>query len=186
RFAEDGPQWPWLAVSAAVGYGLLIWGLFAWKNTLGFEIGALKASLVEFAVVMIYITRDITFIQWCRLTRMRAPVLKGILFASLYYVSTIVLSTVFSVSSETLGQYSYAVLTPAGGFETGPSNPHFQMAVFVGMGIQLALIVLLQMAIVARLRYAIGEVVSRKSGAELRKVLTGGSPVTTRPKPTRV
>src|SRR5208282_4388347 len=120
-FAEDGPQWPWLAVSAAVGYGLLIWGLFAWKNTLGFEIGALKASLVEFAVVMIYITRDITFIQWCRLTRMRAPVLKGILFASLYYVSTIVLSTVFSVSSETLGQYSYAVLTPAGGFETGPS-----------------------------------------------------------------
>lgn len=158
-FAEDGPQWPWLALSAAVGYGLLIWGLFAWKNTLGFEAGALKASLVEFAIVLIFITRDITFIQWCRLTRMRAPVLKGVLFAGLYYVAAIVLSAVFSVYSEAGGRNAYALLTPVGAFETGPFNPHFPVAVFVGMGIQLAVIVFLETAIMARLRHAICEAV---------------------------
>lgn len=62
-FAEDGPQWPWLVLSAAVGYGLLVWGLFVWKNELGFESETLKAGLVEFAVVVIFVTRDIAFIQ---------------------------------------------------------------------------------------------------------------------------
>jgi hypothetical protein len=155
--AEDGPQWPWLALSAAVGYGLLLWGLFAWENTLGFESRALKLGLLEFAVVLIFITRDIAFIQWCRLTRMRAPVLKGILFAGLYYVAAIVLSVVASVYSETQGWYFYSVLTPVGAFGQAPSDLHFPMAVFVGMGIQLAVIVLLEMAIVARLRPAVAE-----------------------------
>jgi hypothetical protein len=155
-FAEDGPQWPWLALSAAVGYGLLLWGLFTWKNALGFESRALKVGLLEFAVVLIYITRDIAFIQWCRLTRMRAPVLKGILFVGLYYVAAIVLSVVGSVYSATQGRYFYSVLTPVGAFEPGPPSLHFPAAVFVGMGIQLGLIVLLEIATMARLRPAIG------------------------------
>jgi len=160
-FAEDGPQWPWLVLSAGVGYGLMVWGLFAWKNELGFESEALKAGLVEFAVVLIFIARDITFIQWCRLTRMRAPVLKGVLFVGLYYVAAIVLSTVVGVYSETQGQNSYALLTPVGAFQTSPFSPHFSLEVFVGIGIQLAVIVLLEMAIMARLRHAVCEAASR-------------------------
>jgi hypothetical protein len=157
-FAEDGPQWPWLTLSAAVGYALLVWGLFAWKDNLGFESGALKVGLVEFAVVLIFITRDITFIQWCRLTRMRAPVLKGVLFAGLYYFAAIVLSVVSSVYSPTRGPYFYSLLTPVGAFELVPPDLQFPIAVFVGMGIQLAVIVLLELAIMARLRHAVGEV----------------------------
>jgi ABC-type transport system involved in multi-copper enzyme maturation permease subunit len=156
-FAEDGPQWPWLVLSAAVGYGLLVWGLFAWKNELGFGPEALKTGLVEFVVVLIFIARDITFIQWCRLTRMRAPVLKGVLFVGLYYVAAIVLSTVVGVYSEAQGRGIRALLTPAGAFETLPFSPHFSLEVFVGMGIQLGAIVLLEMAIMARLRHAVGE-----------------------------
>jgi len=160
-FAEDGPQWPWLVLSAAVGYGLLVWGLFAWKNELGFESAALKAGLVEFAVVVVFVTRDITFIQWCRMTRMRAPVLKGVLFAGLYYVAAVVLTIVCGVYSYTLGRYFSSLLTPVGAFEPGPPNLHFPAAVFVGMGIQLGLIVLLEIAIMGRLRPAIGGAVPR-------------------------
>ncbi len=159
--AEDGPQWPWLLLSAAVGYGLLVWGLFAWKNDLGFESAALKAGLVEFAVVVIFVTRDITFIQWCRMTRMRAPVLKGVLFAGLYYVAAVVLTIVCGVYSNTLGRRFSSLLTPAGVFEPTPPHLHFPVAIFVGMGIQLGLIVLLEMAIMVRLRPAIGAVVPR-------------------------
>jgi len=158
-FAEDGPQWPWLALSAAVGYGLLLWGLFAWKNALGLEPAAFRMGLLEFAVVLIFITRDITFIQWCRLTRMRAPVLKGVLFAGLYYVAAIVLSTVVLVYSEARGQDIYALLTPVGEFQPAPSNPHYAMWGLIGMGVQLAVIVFLQTTIVARLRRTVAEAV---------------------------
>jgi ABC-type transport system involved in multi-copper enzyme maturation permease subunit len=156
-FAEDGPQWPWLGLSAAVGYALLIWGLFAWKNELGFEPEALKTGLVEFGVVGIFITRDIVFIQWCRLTRMRSPVLKGILFAGLYYVAAIVLCVVCGIYSATQGRHLYSLLTPVGAFEWAPSRSHFSLSVFVGMGIQLAVIVLLETTIMSRLRRTVGE-----------------------------
>ncbi len=159
-FAEDGPQWPWLACSAAVGYGLLVWGLFAWKTELGFEAEALKIALVEFAVVAIFVTRDITFLQWCRLTHMRAPALKGILFIGLYYAAAIVMSIVLGVNSAARGQNAYAVLTPIGAFETSPFNPHFAFGIFIGMGIQFAVIVLLEIAITARLRHATLDAVS--------------------------
>jgi hypothetical protein len=110
-------------------------------------------------VVVIFVTRDIAFIQWCRLTRMRAPALKGVLFAGLYYVAAIVLSIVCGIYSNTLGRYFSSLLTPVGAFEPAPPNLHFPVAVFVGMGIQLGLIVLLEMAIMARLRPSVGEAV---------------------------
>jgi len=142
--------------SAAVGYGLLLWGLFTWKNALGFESRALKVGLLEFAVVLIYITRDIAFIQWCRLTRMRAPVLKGILFVGLYYVAAIVLSVVGGVYSATQGRYFYSVLTPGGSVRARSSQPSFSSGGLCWYGIQLGLIVLLEIATMARLRPAIG------------------------------
>jgi hypothetical protein len=159
-FAEDGPQWPWLAMSAGVGYALLLLGLFVWKKDLGFGPEAIARALVEFVVVLVFITRDITFIQWCRLTRMRAPVLKGILFLGLYYVAAVVLATVIGVHSEARGQDAYALLTPAGAFQALPFN-YFSLELYLGIGIQLAMVVLLEMAILARLRHAAGEIALR-------------------------
>lgn len=59
---------------------------------------------IEFLVVLVFITHDITFIQWCRLTRMRAPVLKGVLFLGLYYLAAIVLATAVGDRSADRGQ----------------------------------------------------------------------------------
>jgi hypothetical protein len=156
-FAEDGPQWPWIVLSAAVGYGLLVCGLFAWKHALGYEPVALKAALVEFVAVSIFIVGDITFIQWCRLTRMRAPLLKGVLLVGLYYIAAVVLSIVVGIYSDAWGRYAYALLTPVGAFAILPFRTHFSLAVFIGLSVQLAGIVLLQMAIAARLRHTVGE-----------------------------
>jgi len=155
-FAEDGPQWPWLALSAAVGYGLLVLGLFAWKEDLGFDAEALRVGSIEFLVVLVFIIRDITFIQWSRLTRMRAPVVKGVLFLGLYYLGAIVLATVVTVYSAVRGQGVFALLTPAGAFQTLPFNYH-SPELYLGIGIQAATAMLFEMAILARLRHPVGE-----------------------------
>jgi hypothetical protein len=86
---------------------------------------------------------------------MRAPVLKGILFVGLYYVAAVVLSTVVGVYSEALGRSIYTLLTPVGAFQTLPGRPPLE--VLAAVGIQLAGIVLLEMAIVAKLRHSVGE-----------------------------
>jgi len=155
--AEDGLPWPWLALSSAVGYGFLVWGMFAWKNHVGFEREVLVKSLVQSLVVAIYITRDIMFIQWCRLTHMRAPVLKGLLYAGLYYVAAGVLSAVVGVSSVRQGRAVYSLLTPAGALELGTSGWPTSGAVFAGIGMQVGIIVLLVAAIAARLRRTPGK-----------------------------
>jgi ABC-type transport system involved in multi-copper enzyme maturation permease subunit len=158
-FSEDGPQWPWLALSAVLANGLLVGGLFAWKSDLGFGSVALTVGLVEFMVVLVFITRDITFIQWCRLTRMRAPVLKGVLFLGLYYVAAIVLATTVGIHSATHGEEVYSLLTPAGAFQALPFN-YFSPELYLGIGIQVAMTVLLEMAIMAKLRHAVGQAAS--------------------------
>jgi hypothetical protein len=143
-------------LSAAAGYGLLAGGLFAWKKDLGFESHALKAGLVAFAVMTVFITRDITFIQWCRLTRMRAPVLKGVLFIGLYYAAAIVVCIVAGVHSDSRGQDAYALLTPVGAIQLINS---LSLSLYFGIGIQVAVILFLEMAIAGRLRRG-GEVVA--------------------------
>jgi hypothetical protein len=153
-FAEDGPPWPWLVLSGTAGYLLLVWGLIAWKNVLGFDRETLEAGFVQFLAVSTYVTRDVLFIQWSRLTHMRAPVLKGFLYVSLYYIAAVILSAVFGVRSKAAGSTVLALLTPAGVLESDVTGFHYPAAVFIGMAIQLAIIVLLLTAIAAKARHS--------------------------------
>jgi hypothetical protein len=153
-FAEDGPPWPWLVLSSTVGYLLLVWGLLTWKNVLGFDRDTLAAGLVQFLAVLIYVTRDVLFIQWSRLTHMRAPVVKGFLYVSLYYVAAIILASVFGVRSETTRSTVLALLTPAGVLENDVLGYRYSAAVFAGMAIQLAIIFFLLIAIAAKARHS--------------------------------
>jgi hypothetical protein len=43
----------------------------------------------------------VLFIQWCKLTRLRSPLFKGVLFLCLYYASAAVLYSVMDVTSHT-------------------------------------------------------------------------------------
>ncbi len=152
--AEDGLPWPWLVVSAAVGYALFVWGMFVWKNEVGFDRNLLLSGLLQSIAALVFVTRDILFLQWCRLTRMRAPILKGFLYLALYYIAAIVLSTVVEFSSYSRAQTIQAILTPIGAFGTTPSNVAYLPEVIAGLVVQLTLIFLLLRAINSRLGHA--------------------------------
>lgn len=149
-FAEDGLPWPWLAISALIAYGLMIWGLSAWKWALGYNPKAFQSGAIQLLAILIFITRDVLFIQWCTLTRMRAPALKGILLLGLYYVTTIIIAIVLNISSYETSLKFANLVTPGGVFNRFDGF-HFPATVFVGMGLQLAVIMFLLMVINRRL-----------------------------------
>jgi hypothetical protein len=115
-FSGNGLQWPWLMISAVVSYLLLIWGLYMWKGQIGFDGHLMAWGAVSMLIVLVFITRDVLFIQWCKLTRLRSPVLKGVLFLGLYYVGAAVLYSVMDVSSHSAATGLANVLTPTAAF----------------------------------------------------------------------
>jgi hypothetical protein len=149
-FAEDGLPWPWLSVSAVIAYALMIWGLSAWKSSLGYNPKAFQSGAVQLLGILIFITRDVLFIQWCTLTRMRAPVLKGILSLGLYYATAAIIAMVLNIGSYETSLRFANLATPTGVFNRF-SGFHFPATVFVGMAIQLAAIMFLLMVINRRL-----------------------------------
>src|SRR5215470_5333816 len=76
-FSEDGLPWPWVALSAVVAYALLVWGLLAWRLSLDFHTRTFGIAAAQLLVVLVFITRDVLFLQLCTLTRMRQPIVKG-------------------------------------------------------------------------------------------------------------
>ena len=149
-FSDHGLQWPWLLISAVVSYLLLVWGLFAWEKVLGFSAQILGRAALSLLIVLIFVTRDVLFIQWCKLTRLRAPLLKGILFLCLYYSSAGVLFGVMAVTSEHAATAVANVLTPAGAFN--PNIGSLAASVLGGMAVQLMVIGFLVSAMRGRLQ----------------------------------
>lgn len=136
-FSNHGLQWPWLLISAVVSFLMLIWGLYAWEHVLGFEAKTLRQAGLGFLVILVFMVRDVLFIQWCKLTRMRAPMLKGALFICLYYASCAVVFGVISVSSDKAAMAIANIFTPVSPFQTsGPVVP----SAFAGIVVQLMLI----------------------------------------------
>ena len=115
-FSGNGLQWPWLMISAVVSYLLLIWGLYMWKEQIGFDGHLIAWGAVSMLIVLVFIIRDVLFIQWCKLTRLRSPLVKGVLFLSLYYVGAAVLYSVMDVTSHSAATGLAHVLSPIAAF----------------------------------------------------------------------
>jgi hypothetical protein len=149
-FSEDGLPWPWLALSAWVAYALLVWGLLAWRNSLDFSWNSMLTAALQMLVVLIFIARDILFIQWCRLTRLRQPVLKALLILCLYYLAAAVVIGISSISGENSTLTALNLLTPIGVFDPRFSwnlTPSF----YGGIALQFGLTAIVLMAIGNRL-----------------------------------
>jgi hypothetical protein len=156
-FDENGPPWPWPAVSAIVAYVMLTVGLHILKPVVGFERGQEGRVALQLLAVLIFVTRDILFLQWCRLTRMRDPVMKGFLFLGLYYVAAGVLTSVLTLTSQIGARVLCSVLTPLGPLMeadvySGESAQLHFLAICTGMALQLAASGFLLRAIIAKLR----------------------------------
>jgi hypothetical protein len=155
-FAQNGLAWPWLALSVVIAYLMLIWGMLAWKEYVRFERSALLTGLLLYVVVGFFVVRDILFLQWCRLMRLRAPVLKGLLYVGLYYLAITILGAVMSIFSEMKSRALFALMTPFGAFYLGTvgigvPERHLVAEVVVGLAIQFALIWTILAGIRARL-----------------------------------
>lgn len=151
-FADDGLPWPWLGISAVVAYALMVWGLLAWDHTLPLNMGTLQTAAIRLLLVLVFVTRDILFLQWCMLTRLRQPVVKGVLFLGLYYAAAIVLIALAGVSSEDAGRWMMALLTPAEVFDPKGSGIEFHAATYVGLILQAGVIGAVLAAISSRLQ----------------------------------
>jgi len=150
-FSADGLPWPWLVLSAAVAYGLMVWGLLAWRFALDFHSSSLRTAALQLAVVLVFVTRDILFIQWCTLTRLRQPVLKGILFLCLYYATAGVVVALFSISGESAAMTAFNVLTPTGVFQTTFGWGHYSGSLYAGLALQAGVIGMILVGISHRL-----------------------------------
>lgn len=151
-FADDGLPWPWLAISAVVAYAMMIWGLLAWDHALPLDSGTLKAAAIRLLLVAVFVTRDVLFLQWCMLTRLRQPVVKGVLFLGLYYAAAAVLTALASISSEDAGGWVLALLTPVQVFDPRIHGMAFPPATYVGLLVQMGIIGTLLTAITSRLQ----------------------------------
>jgi hypothetical protein len=125
--------------------------LLAWKSAVAFQTRALATSGIQLLVLLSFVVRDVLFVQWCKLSRMRQPVLKGLLFLGLYYVAAIVIAIVTGVQTHDVPERTLAWLTPFMAFNMNGEGIRFAGNVYAGAALQAGLIVLLIMAIGTRL-----------------------------------
>ena len=151
-FGDDGLLWPWMGISAAVAYALLVWGLLAWDHTLPLDMATLQTAAIRLLLVLVFVTRDVLFLQWCILTRLRQPVVKGVLFLCLYYAAAAVLTTLASVSSHDAGSWMMALLTPVQAFDPDVKGLAFPAATYAGLALQTGVICAALLAISSRLQ----------------------------------
>jgi len=111
----------------------------------------LRMAGLELVVVLVFVTRDILFIQWCTLTRLRQPVLKGILFLCLHYASAGVVVALCSISGESTSMAALNILTPTGVFQTNYGWEHYSGSLYGGLALQAGVIGMILVAISHRL-----------------------------------
>ena len=148
--SEDGLPWPWMGVAAAMGFAMLAVQALALSHVPTREFDLAYAAIAALQLLA-FTMRDVLFLQWCKLTRMKSPVSKGVLLLVLYYFAAIMVIIVASSVSEKEGLFAARVLTPMFYFEKKDAAVA-AAALMTGVAIQGALIAVLLGAIGTRLQ----------------------------------
>ena len=150
-FAPDGLPWPWLVPAAAIGYGMLAAEALGLRSAVPLGEWRLGFTALAFGAFVVFTARDILFLQWCLLTRMKHPVTKGILFLMLYNAAAGIVGWVVSVFAEPAATKMMTLLMPyalIGEFEKPAGFAGFILA---SIAFQVAICVLILLAIDRRL-----------------------------------
>lgn len=151
-FSSSGLSWPWLIAVALVAYVLLVAEAAGLRSAIPFERWHLGRAAIELLVLLIFAVRDVLFLQWCNVTRMKRPLVKGVLYLMLYYFAVLMVGLVVAVTTGSKSNMVFDALTPYGPFMTeGAGLARFSPAIYVGMGIQIGFILLILKAIATRL-----------------------------------
>ncbi len=148
--SEDGLPWPWMIVTAAMGFGMLLAQTLALRNGPGREFHLTYAAIAALQLLA-FTMRDVVFLQWCKLTRMKSPVSKGVLLLVLYYFAASMVIVVASSVSSKEGLFAARVLTPMFYFEK-PDLAAAAAGMLTGVAVQGAVIAVLLGAIGGRLQ----------------------------------
>ena len=91
RLSEDGLSWPWLVVSVGVAYIGLASGRALLTSPVAPDDWTQARAALHLLVALVFVARDVLFLQWARLTQMKQPVAGAIaLLVVLYLVVVIV------------------------------------------------------------------------------------------------
>jgi hypothetical protein len=141
-WSEDGLPWPWMAASALAAFLVFLLEAVVARRFIPFSewhLGSLAAGLL---VLLVFAVRDVLFLQWCVLKGFRSPVVKGMLFLFLYYITAFTLSGFFFHSG-------LVWFTPLGAL--ADADLAAPLDVLVGVVLQLAMSVYLVFSIRRRL-----------------------------------
>jgi len=148
--SEDGLPWPWMILAAAMGFAMLVIQALAVAHTIPLHEFNLTFAAIATLQLLAFTMRDVLFLQWCKLTRMKSPVSKGVLLLLLYYFAAGMVIVVATSVSQKEGLFAARVLTPVFYFEGHESAA--AAAMLTGVAVQGALIAVLLGAIGTRLQ----------------------------------
>ena len=111
-FAPDGLPWPWLVPAAAIGFAMLAAEALWMRSDIPLDDWRLGVAALAFAAFLVFTARDILFLQWCLLTRMKHPVMKGILLIALYDAAVSLLSLLVALIGTPSAFHALSLLTP--------------------------------------------------------------------------
>lgn len=150
-FAANGLPWPWLVPAALIGYGMLAAEAFLLRSAIPLSEWRLGFAAMAFGAFLVFTARDILFLQWCLLTRMKQPVMKGVLLLILYNAAVGLFAVVIDVIASPAMPKVLSLLTPYV-LVTETDKPVIPSAfTLTGMGLQLVVCVLILLAIQRRL-----------------------------------
>ncbi len=144
-FSENGLPWPWLALAAVISYAML--ALYALSSGIPLKEWKLGWTATQLLFLLVFAVRDVLFLQWCKLTRMKNAVTKGAALLMLQYVAVVVVMLVIHSATERFDNLLLSVLTPF-----APLDREIPVVMAVaGIAAQVAVGVLLLTAITRRL-----------------------------------
>ncbi len=149
-FSEHGLPWPWLVPAAVIAYAMLWAEAAGLRQAVPIQEWRLGTSAVQLFVFLVFTARDILFLQWCLLTQMKRPVLKGFLYLLLYYFAVGMVGWVAATVRAGLEGYVFS-LCPFYALSSKGVRPHDLPGLYWGLALQIPVILVLLSAIRNRL-----------------------------------
>ncbi len=152
-FSDSGLSWPWLLMAGLAAMLLLGAETAGLQPAFKLEDWKLGAATIELSMILVFVIRDVLFIQWCNVTRLKRPLLKGFLYLCLYYAAIGVLAAVLNVAGDSYALKAAQIATPIGPFlEEGSLGLKSTPWIFAGLVVQVLASFLIIQLIYGRVR----------------------------------
>lgn len=141
--SEDGLPWPWMAMAGGIAFLLLLVESAGMSGAVAFEEWEVGTAGLRLAVVLAFVARDVLFLQWCLLTRMKPAIVKGFLYLALYYSAAFIIAVTFDSAFNGADKTLMSLTTPWRALFDNRISSGEWAALFLGAALQVGVIVCL-------------------------------------------